>query len=295
MTTGKRQAIADFEYYSICQGQKEIGPIGYSPLPVNLVEAGFGQIHKLQQADPGRRPHQPRTSSPATTRPSSWASPTPTTWPPSPRCRPACDKTGAGPARPGSLRTASALPRRPRAPIPGSRAHGAASAGAGGCGASGSADDVGRRRGHRCGGEWRPRWVVRAGPRLGFVRCGRSGTGGLVRRRSPVLATHSWLASLALVGAPVPLLAVFVLALRDRRLPDAPATQAEAIDEAARRRRPAWSRSGRRRADRVVCRPGPRRAPGCRATTPLESRRSPRPRPSPGPTSTAKRRPTPGR
>jgi ABC-type phosphate transport system substrate-binding protein len=53
ITTGKRQALADFEYYSICQGQKEIGPIGYSPLPVNLVEAGFGQIQKLQQADPG--------------------------------------------------------------------------------------------------------------------------------------------------------------------------------------------------------------------------------------------------
>ncbi len=53
ITTAKRQSIADFEYYSICQGQKEIGPIGYSPLPVNLVEAGFGQIAKLQQADPG--------------------------------------------------------------------------------------------------------------------------------------------------------------------------------------------------------------------------------------------------
>jgi phosphate transport system substrate-binding protein len=52
-TTPKRQAIADFEYYAICQGQKEIGPIGYSPLPVNLVEAGFGQIDQLQQADPG--------------------------------------------------------------------------------------------------------------------------------------------------------------------------------------------------------------------------------------------------
>ena len=53
ITTAKRQSIADFAYYSICQGQKEIGPIGYSPLPVNLVEAGFGQIEKLKQADPG--------------------------------------------------------------------------------------------------------------------------------------------------------------------------------------------------------------------------------------------------
>jgi phosphate transport system substrate-binding protein len=51
MTTAKRQTIADFAYYSICQGQKEIGPIGYSPLPVNLVEAGFGQLNKLKAAD----------------------------------------------------------------------------------------------------------------------------------------------------------------------------------------------------------------------------------------------------
>ena len=53
MTTDKRQSIADFTDYSICQGQREIGPIGYSPLPVNLVEASFGQIQKLQAADPG--------------------------------------------------------------------------------------------------------------------------------------------------------------------------------------------------------------------------------------------------
>jgi phosphate transport system substrate-binding protein len=52
VTTPMRQALADFEYYAICQGQKEIGPIGYSPLPVNLVEAAFGQIQQLQQADP---------------------------------------------------------------------------------------------------------------------------------------------------------------------------------------------------------------------------------------------------
>jgi phosphate transport system substrate-binding protein len=52
ISTAKRQTIADFTYYSICQGQKEIGPIGYSPLPVNLVEAGFGQLDKLKKADP---------------------------------------------------------------------------------------------------------------------------------------------------------------------------------------------------------------------------------------------------
>jgi len=53
MTTAKRQTIADFLYYSICDGQKEMGPIGYSPLPINLVQAGFEQTNKLKAADPG--------------------------------------------------------------------------------------------------------------------------------------------------------------------------------------------------------------------------------------------------
>jgi phosphate transport system substrate-binding protein len=51
MTTAKRQTIADFLYYNICQGQQEVGAIGYSPLPVNLVQAGFEQIGRLKQAD----------------------------------------------------------------------------------------------------------------------------------------------------------------------------------------------------------------------------------------------------
>ncbi|MCW2857945.1 MAG: phosphate transporter substrate-binding protein PhoT family [Marmoricola sp.] len=53
MTTAKRQTVADFLYYSICQGQAEIGPIGYSSLPINLVTAGFSQIAKLKAADAG--------------------------------------------------------------------------------------------------------------------------------------------------------------------------------------------------------------------------------------------------
>ncbi|MGZ4436999.1 MAG: phosphate ABC transporter substrate-binding protein PstS [Nocardioides sp.] len=53
MTTAKRQTLADYLYYSICDGQKEMGPIGYSPLPINLAQASFDQIGKLKQADPG--------------------------------------------------------------------------------------------------------------------------------------------------------------------------------------------------------------------------------------------------
>ena len=53
MTTAKRQTLADYLYYSICQGQAEIGPTGYSSLPINLVQAGFSQIGLLHTADSG--------------------------------------------------------------------------------------------------------------------------------------------------------------------------------------------------------------------------------------------------
>ncbi|MFI5428666.1 hypothetical protein [Aeromicrobium sp. UC242_57] len=51
MTTAKRQTVVDFLKHAICEGQSEVGPIGYSPLPVNLVQAGFAQINKLKLAD----------------------------------------------------------------------------------------------------------------------------------------------------------------------------------------------------------------------------------------------------
>ncbi|MEI5672970.1 MULTISPECIES: substrate-binding domain-containing protein [unclassified Nocardioides] len=52
MTTAKRQTIADFMFYSLCAGQSKAGPYGYSPLPLNLVQAGFQQLAKLKTADP---------------------------------------------------------------------------------------------------------------------------------------------------------------------------------------------------------------------------------------------------
>ncbi len=51
MNTPKRQALADFDSYSLCQGQSEMAQIGYSPLPINLVEASFSQVDILHQAD----------------------------------------------------------------------------------------------------------------------------------------------------------------------------------------------------------------------------------------------------
>lgn len=52
MTTAKRQTLADFMYYSLCEGQSKAGPYGYSPLPLNLVQAGFQQLSQLSTADP---------------------------------------------------------------------------------------------------------------------------------------------------------------------------------------------------------------------------------------------------
>ena len=47
MTVAKRQTLADFLSYALCTGQSKTGPYGYSPLPLNLVKAAFGQVQKL--------------------------------------------------------------------------------------------------------------------------------------------------------------------------------------------------------------------------------------------------------
>jgi phosphate transport system substrate-binding protein len=52
MTTAKRQTLTDFMFYSLCEGQSKAGAYGYSPLPLNLVQAGFDQLKKLSVADP---------------------------------------------------------------------------------------------------------------------------------------------------------------------------------------------------------------------------------------------------
>ena len=53
MTTNKRQTLVDFMFYSLCEGQGKAGAYGYSPLPLNLVQAGFEQVARLGAADGG--------------------------------------------------------------------------------------------------------------------------------------------------------------------------------------------------------------------------------------------------
>jgi len=52
MNTAKRQTLAAFDDFSLCAGQSQMAPIGYSPLPINLVEASFQQVRLLHKADP---------------------------------------------------------------------------------------------------------------------------------------------------------------------------------------------------------------------------------------------------
>jgi phosphate transport system substrate-binding protein len=49
-TTAKGKTLAAFSYYAMCQGQQESADLGYSPMPVNLVQASFDQIKKIPGA-----------------------------------------------------------------------------------------------------------------------------------------------------------------------------------------------------------------------------------------------------
>ena len=46
-TSAKGMTLAAFAYYFMCQGQQQAPALGYSPLPINLVQAGFEQIRKI--------------------------------------------------------------------------------------------------------------------------------------------------------------------------------------------------------------------------------------------------------
>lgn len=49
-TTAKGATLGAFAKYMLCEGQQQAGPLGYSPLPMNLVLAGFDQIKRIPGA-----------------------------------------------------------------------------------------------------------------------------------------------------------------------------------------------------------------------------------------------------
>ncbi|SHI13585.1 substrate-binding domain-containing protein [Streptomyces sp. 3214.6] len=46
-TEAKGKTLGAFSYYFMCQGQQRAPDLGYSPLPINLVRAGFEQIRRI--------------------------------------------------------------------------------------------------------------------------------------------------------------------------------------------------------------------------------------------------------
>ena len=50
MTTAKGSTIGAFGTYALCLGQSQVDVLGYSALPINLVEDGFDQFRKIPGA-----------------------------------------------------------------------------------------------------------------------------------------------------------------------------------------------------------------------------------------------------
>ena len=48
----KGLTLADFSAYLLCEGQQQVDQLGYSALPINLVQAGQQQIQKIPGGDP---------------------------------------------------------------------------------------------------------------------------------------------------------------------------------------------------------------------------------------------------
>ena len=111
MTTAKGYTIGTFGNYALCLGQSQVDVLGYSALPINLVQDGFTQLAKI----PGRDPTERTPASPsATTRrspptaPTRWPLTTRSRWPATSRAAPSARKAWRSPPRPASTRLAPA-------------------------------------------------------------------------------------------------------------------------------------------------------------------------------------------
>ncbi len=117
-TADKGKTLGAFGYYFLCTGQQNVDALGYSPLPKNLVEAGFDQVRKIPGVNPQdidvARCNNP-TFSPSGENLVARNAPQP----------PACDKKGA-PAQCDAAGSPA-----PAAPQPGSRPSATAGGGSG--------------------------------------------------------------------------------------------------------------------------------------------------------------------
>lgn len=50
-SNAKGKTLGDFAYYFLCEGQQQADVLGYSPLPINLVQAGLEQVRRIPGVD----------------------------------------------------------------------------------------------------------------------------------------------------------------------------------------------------------------------------------------------------
>ena len=55
-TTDKAYTLSEFAPFALCEGQQMAGVLGYAPLPINLVRAGFEQVARIPGAVPRADP-----------------------------------------------------------------------------------------------------------------------------------------------------------------------------------------------------------------------------------------------
>jgi ABC-type phosphate transport system substrate-binding protein len=132
----KAATFANFSYFFLCQGQQEAAPLGYSPLPLNLVRAGFAQVTRFSHIVPADVQHKDATTCN-----------NPTFDPAHPNANrlaeidpapPACDRQGEGPC--GALSTGKDATKLGAGSTgSGSAGSGAGAGGANGAGAGGAA------------------------------------------------------------------------------------------------------------------------------------------------------------
>lgn len=116
MTASKGATLGAFGAYLLCQGQQQVDALGYSALPINLVEAGYAQLQKIPGASVPtattaiiRQCHNPTFSTNGTN--------TLAEHDPYP---PACDKQGRSQCATGTGGARSPTPVKPgAAPAPG--------------------------------------------------------------------------------------------------------------------------------------------------------------------------------
>ncbi len=71
-STGKGRTLSEFAYYFLCEGQQQAAALGYTPLPVNLVQTAVGQVNQIPGAtqkvngDDLRNCHNPTLSADGT-------------------------------------------------------------------------------------------------------------------------------------------------------------------------------------------------------------------------------------